>query len=146
MWLTFLWNYKVWILLAVVIAAAGLYISYIRIDNNIARASLVKTEAALNVAVESNKILVQNAAAIETQNKKMKEIAASAEKLRLILKDITEDARKALKNESITRVNDCIVAYANSPDGVLSEGCGSLKANLPVAPVSGKADWRRKSP
>ena len=77
MWLTFLWKYKAWILLAIVIAAAGIYISYIRIDNNIMTASLVKTEAALNVAVKSNEILVQNAAAIEAQNKKMKEIADS---------------------------------------------------------------------
>jgi hypothetical protein len=144
MWLTFLWNYKAWILLAVVIAAAGLYISYIRIDNNIKTASLVSTKVALDVVVKSNEILVANAASIEAQNKKMKEITASAEKLRLILKDITVDARKALRDESITRFNDCAVIYGNT--GVLPEGCGSLKANLPVAPVSGKADWRRKSP
>jgi Ser-tRNA(Ala) deacylase AlaX len=144
MWFMFIWNNKAWILLAVVIAAAGIYISYIRIDNNIKTASLVSTKVALNVVVESNKILVQNAAAIETQNKKMKEIAASAEKLRLILKDITEDARKALRNESITRFNDCAVAYGNT--GVLPEGCGSLKANLPVTSNTGKTDWRRKSP
>lgn len=145
MWLTFLWNYKAWILLAIVIAAAGIYISYIRIDNNIARASLVKTEAALNVAVESNKILVANAAAIEAQNKKLKEISAAAEKLRVIIRDIPTDSRKALADENITKVNDCIVAFANN-DGLLPEGCGSLKADLPVAQPAGKVDWRRKSP
>ena len=144
MWLTFLWKYKAWILLAIVIAAAGIYISYIRIDNNIMTASLVSTKTALDVAVKSNEILVQNAAAIEAQNKKMKEITASAEKLRLILKDITLDARKALRDESITRFNDCTVQYANT--GVLPEGCGSLKANLPVAKPADKVDWRRKSP
>ena len=129
--LTFLWKYKVWIALAAVVIAAGLYISYIRIDNSLMEARLNKMEAALEVAVESNKILVANAASVEAQNKKMKEITAAADKLRRLVADIPIDVRKALNHESITRLNDCAVLYAR--DGVLPEGCGSIKANLPVA-------------
>jgi hypothetical protein len=131
--LSFVWKYKVWILLALVIIAAGLYVSYLKISHNLMQAELTRSEVALDVAVKSNEILVANAASVEAQNQKMKEITVAADKLRRLVADIPIDVRKALNHESITRINDCVSMYGNDPNGVLPEGCGSIKASMPVA-------------
>jgi hypothetical protein len=131
--LEFVWKYKVWVLLALVVIFAGIYISYIKISHNLMEAKLTRSEASLDVAVKSNEILVANAASVETQNKKMKEITVAADKLRRLVADIPIDVRKALNHESITRINDCVSMYGNDPNGVLPEGCGSIKASMPVA-------------
>ena len=128
--LAFIWKYKEWVALSIVVIFSLVVIAYLKIDHDLMAAKLSRSEAALEIAVRSNEILTQNAASIKEQDKRMKEITVAADKLKLLVRDIPIDVRKALNHESITRINDCLAVYGNT--GLLPEGCDAIKASLPV--------------
>lgn len=142
--LTFLWNYKAWVLAAVIAAAALAYISYIKIDHNFMTAKVTAQKSQIETLTRNNTILEQNAKAVKDQDKKLQVIQQTSIKVQRMLAKLPDASVEALrKDEAITMVNNCLVTYANT--GVLPDGCDAVKAYLPDADTSAKNDGRGES-
>lgn len=134
--LTFLWDHKWELLALVVIVCIVLYVLALKgeialksAEITTQKATMVKKDGQIKELARNNEILQNNMAAIADQEKQLKEIKKSSAELRRLLKDIP---REGLKDEKITRFNDCLVEYGNT--GRVSESCSmSLKARLPDA-------------
>ena len=143
--LAFIWNYKAWVLAAVIAAASVAYISYIKIDHNFMAAKVASQKGQIEVLTRNNQILEQNAVAIKKQDVQLKKIAqSSAQVIRMVEKLPTETKEVLQKDENITLINDCLVDFADSPDGVLPDRCSAVKAYLPAsaapAPAQGGSE------
>ena len=139
--LTFLWNYKAWVLAAAIAVAAGAYISYIKIDNNLMAAKVVDQKSQIETLARNNQILEQNAVAIKAQDKKLQAIQSASNKIQKLVAALPQETMEVLrKDENITLINDCLVAYADSTDGVLPDSCGAVKAYLPASATPAKVE------
>jgi hypothetical protein len=135
--LTFLWNYKAWVLAAAIALAAGAYISYIKIDHNLMTAKVVDQKSQIEALTRNNQILEQNAVAIKKQDQQLQKIVQSSAKVIKMVSEIPQETREVL-NANLTVINDCLVSYAT--DGVLSDSCGSVKAYLPASTAPTKVE------
>lgn len=129
--LTAIWNYKEWVLLGVVVIAAGIYISYLKIDHNLMTAKVTEQKSQIEALARNNQILEQNALAVKEQDKQLRKIQKTAEQVQKMVAGIPTETREVLKkDETLTLINDCLVDYANT--GVLPDSCGAVKALLPI--------------
>ena len=137
--LAFLWNYKAWVLAAVIAAVAVAYISYIKIDHNFMAAKVVDQKSQIETLARNNQILEQNAVAIKEQDKKLQAIQSASNKIQKLVAALPQETMEVLrKDENITFVNDCLVAYADT--GLLPDSCGPVKAYLPASAAAPKVE------
>jgi hypothetical protein len=138
---TLLWQYKAWVLAAVIAIAAIAYISYIKIDHNIMKAKVIDQKSKIEVLEHNNRMLERNAVAVKAQDKKLQVIQQTSAKVQRMLAKLPDASMEVLKkDEAITIVNDCLVAYGNT--GVLPDGCDAVKAYLPDAKPPAEAIGR----
>ena len=130
MW-TLLWQYKAWVLLAAVIVAAALALGIMKMTLDIKSGQLSKKEALLDIVQAQNKVLSQNAAALQDQNRKMNQIKQTADDIHILVSGMTPAAQEGLRNAEITKRNDCIADYFNT--GRLPAGCLPVAAPVPKA-------------
>lgn len=127
---SFLWDNKISLALAAVIIAAALVITALYVENSVRGVKIEKLAAQNEKLDAENKILKQNAAAIQQAVREMKELAGAAEELRKLMRALPADFRESLKNEQMDRLNYCLGAFFR--DGVLPGECGDT-AVLPGA-------------
>ena len=93
MW-TLLWQYKAWVLLAAVIVAAALALGIMKMTLDIKSGQLSKKEALLDIVQAQNKVLSQNAAALQDQNRKMNQIKQTADDIHILVSGMTRQPRR----------------------------------------------------
>jgi hypothetical protein len=139
--LAFLWNYKAWVLAAVIAAAALAYISYIKIDNNLMTAKVVDQKSQIEALTRNNQVLEQNAVAIKEQDKRLQAIQQTSNKVQKMVAQLPKESTEVLrKDENITFINDCLVMFADS--GLLPDSCGSVQTYLPKSTTPDKVEGR----
>jgi hypothetical protein len=127
-WLQYIWKYKAWVLLALVVVSTLAYIAFLRIDLSLKKSKVEELSSKIVIVERQNQILSQNAIAIKKQDETLKKIQASVAPLKGMVAQIKPETKRVLDNEEITRLNDCIVDFAN---GVLSKGCDAIETYLP---------------
>lgn len=144
---TFLWKNKAWLLLAVVVVVAGLFICSQRADIALKTAditlkesTIAKQQSQIDTLARQNQIMTQNAQAAAAAQKQMQLIQKEAEPLRELTANIPQKAKDCLNNEEIDHVNYCLGAFFR--DGVLPKDCTSA-AVLPKATAAGVESGRR---
>jgi hypothetical protein len=141
--LSFLWNYKAWVLAAVIASAALAYISYIKIDNNLMTAKVIDQKSQIDQLTRNNQVLEQNAVAIKEQDKRLQAIQQTSNKVQKMVAQLPKESTEVLrKDENITFINDCLVMFADSVDGVLPDSCGAVQAYLPKSTTPDKGERR----
>ena len=141
--LTFIWKYKAWVLAGAIAIAAGIYISYLKIDYNVMAANVVSQKGQIETLTRNNTILEQNAVAVKKQDVELRKIRTAAEKaVRMIAAMPQETVEVLKKDENITLINDCLVDYADDPNGVLPDRCDAVKAYLPKSAAPAPAEGR----
>lgn len=119
--LSFLWDNKTSLALAVVVITAALAITGLYAQNSVRGVKIEKLTAQNEKLAGENKLLEQNAAAIQQAVREMKELAAAAEELRKLMRALPADFRENLKNEQMDRLNYCLGAFYRA--GVLPDEC-----------------------
>jgi uncharacterized protein HemX len=127
---TSIWKYKAWLLLAVVIIAAGVMISFLKIDLSLKTAKITTQQSQIETLTRKNEIMTQNAKAAAVAEKQMQQLQKQAEPLRELAASLPQPAKDCLNDEKMDRINDCIGAFFR--DGVLPETCTGA-ALLPKA-------------
>ena len=137
--LKFLWDNKSWLALVIVVIAAALIITGLYASNSLRGAKIGSQETKIEQLTEENRILKQNAAAIEQAVKEMRTLAKAAEGLKDLIRALPADFKERLKNEEMDRLNYCLGAFFR--DGVLPADCGD--ATLLPGAYAARVESRR---
>jgi len=86
----------------------------------------------------------QNAIAARQAQADMQKVVTAAVGLKTIIKDIPDQVKKGLKNETMERVNHCLGEFFR--DGVLAADCSAGGTVLPKAISAGVDRGSGKSP
>lgn len=156
--LTFLWNNKSWLALAIVVIIAGIIIAGLKIDLSLKTATIIdqntkikaqaETIAALNRQVE---IFKQNASAAKDAEVAMNKVLASSEQLKTVVNklsivqpknnmrteivEVTKECKGVVSNENLDKINHCIGAFYR--DGVLPEECSNILSGTVLSKTPG---------
>jgi hypothetical protein len=141
-WMQYIWKYKSWILLGMIILSVTGYIIFLKVDLTLKESALKQKEAQIEIIQRQNTILQQNAIAVKRQDETLKKIQSAVAPLQNMVSRIPAETKEKLNDENITHANDCIVSFAN--DGVLPEGCESFKAAVSESESTDTPEGRRK--
>jgi hypothetical protein len=119
--ISFVWKYKVWILLAVVAVSAALIIATQRVNLEFKKAKIEKQKGQIETLTTANKTMNRNAQAARVADIEMKSIQKQAEPLRNLAASLTEKEKEGFNNEKMDRINDCLGAFFNN--SVLPRTC-----------------------
>jgi|GEM_PF-2262602 hypothetical protein len=130
--------------LVALILGCGLFIGIQKIEIAHKTATIEQQKGTIDSLTRANEIMNQNAIAARQAQADMQKVVTAAVGLKTIIKDIPDQVKKGLKNETMERVNHCLGEFFR--DGVLAADCSAGGTVLPKAISAGVDRGSGKSP